>query len=101
MLEKAAPAIASRSLSPGGMDPAAALDNIYVICCFSEDQQEQAFEELLKLLESDPEINLVLVHNIATLFMQDGETKKIFLHFREALLEYPDKKAKTFPHGEF
>lgn len=55
------------------MDPAAALDDIYVICCFSEDQQEQALGELLKLLESDPEINLVVVHNIARLFMHDDE----------------------------
>jgi RecA/RadA recombinase len=56
------------------MDPMKALDNIYVICSFSEDQQEQVFEDLLSLLERDPEIKLVVVHNIAKLFTpSEGE----------------------------
>ncbi|MBO3810201.1 MAG: hypothetical protein FGF50_11510, partial [Candidatus Brockarchaeota archaeon] len=50
------------------MDPTKALDSIYVICSFSEDQQEQVLGDLLNLLRGDSEIKLVAVHNIAKLF---------------------------------
>jgi len=57
-----------------GMDPMRALDNIYVICSFSEEQQEQSLEDLLDLLKRDREIKIVVVHNIAKLFTpSEGE----------------------------
>lgn len=50
------------------LDPAKALEDIYVICAFSEEQQERVVTEVEKLLEKDDEIKLVVVHNIAKLF---------------------------------
>ncbi|MEM1582547.1 MAG: hypothetical protein QXK89_08580 [Candidatus Bathyarchaeia archaeon] len=59
------------------IDPMKALDNIYVICNFSEDQQEQVFRELLELLRREPEIKLVVVHNIARLFTPNNEARNV------------------------
>jgi DNA repair protein RadA len=56
-----------------GLDPMPALDNIYVICAFSGEQQERAVEEIRRTLERDKEIKLVVVHNIAKLFTSDQE----------------------------
>ena len=56
------------------LDPAKALDEIYVICSFSEEQQEQVFAEIRNLLEKDPTIKLVVVHNIAGLFTTNTGT---------------------------
>jgi len=61
------------------LDPMKALDNIYVICAFSEEQQEQIVSEVQKLLEEDDKIKLVVVHNIAKLFASDqGRRNKNF-----------------------
>ena len=50
------------------LDPGKALEDIYVICAFSEEQQERVVTDVRKLLERDDEIKLVVVHNIAKLF---------------------------------
>jgi len=50
------------------LEPIKALDDIYTICSFSEEQQEQVFSEIRNLTEKDREIKLVVVHNIARLF---------------------------------
>lgn len=55
-------------IKAAGLDAMKALDDIYVICAFSEEQQEQTVIEIQKLLEKDDEIKLVVVHNIAKLF---------------------------------
>ena len=62
------------------LDPMKALDNIYVICAFSGEQQEQIVSEVQKLLEEDKnKIKLVVVHNIAKLFTSDkGRMNKDF-----------------------
>jgi RecA/RadA recombinase len=62
------------------LDPMKALDNIYVICAFSGEQQEQIESEVQKLLEEDKnKIKLVVVHNIAKLFTSDkGRRNKNF-----------------------
>jgi len=57
-----------RLIKSAKLDPACALESIYSICVFSEGQEEKAFNEILKLLQKDPEIKLVAVHNIAKLF---------------------------------
>ncbi|MBS7653454.1 MAG: hypothetical protein QXF21_05055 [Thermoproteota archaeon] len=59
------------------MDPTKALDKIYVICNFSEDQQEQVFKDLLDLLRRDSEIKLVAVHNIAKLFTSNNGARNV------------------------
>jgi len=50
------------------LDPTWALNSIYSMCVFSEEQEEKAFNEILRLLRDDSEIKLVVVHNIAKLF---------------------------------
>lgn len=51
------------------LDPMKALEDIYVICAFSGEQQEQIVSEVQKLLKEDEnKIKLVVVHNIAKLF---------------------------------
>jgi len=45
-----------------------ALDSIYTICSFSEEQQETVFKDIQDLIRKDDEIRLVVVHNIAKLF---------------------------------
>jgi RecA/RadA recombinase len=54
------------------LDPMRALEDIYVICSFSEEQQEQTVNEIEKLLEEDKGIKLVVVHNIAKLFTSNS-----------------------------
>jgi len=56
------------------MNPVKALDDIYTICSFSEDQEEQVFIEIKDLLKRDREIKLVVVHNIAKLFTTNTGT---------------------------
>lgn len=56
------------------LDPAKALDDIYTICSFSEEQEEQVFLEIQNLLQRDPEIKLVAFHNIAKLFTTNTKT---------------------------
>lgn len=57
-----------------GLDPIRALDDIYTICSFSEEQQEQVFNEIRDLIERDREIKLVVVHNVARLFTTNSGT---------------------------
>jgi len=57
-----------------GLDPLVALDNIYTICSFSEQQEEHVFKEIQKLVERDKEIKLVVVHNLARLFTMKTHT---------------------------
>jgi len=58
------------------LDPAEALDSIYSIFAFSEEQEEQVLGEMQSLLESDGEIKLVVAHNIAKLFTAKEGTPK-------------------------
>jgi len=51
-----------------GMDPLRGLDRIQVLCAFSEEQQEEIVEEARKVLEDNPEVNLIVVHHVAKLF---------------------------------
>ncbi len=58
------------------LDPAEALDSIYSICVFSEEQEEKAFNEIRRLIHGD-KIKLVVVHNIAKLFTaEEGAPNK-------------------------
>jgi len=57
-----------------GLDPTRALDNIYTVCSFSEEQEEQVFNEIQNLLKRDREIKLVVVHDIAKLFTTNTGT---------------------------
>lgn len=59
-------------IKAAGLDPMKALDNIYVLCAFSEEQEEQTVIELQRLLDKDGEIRLIMVHNIAKLFTTEG-----------------------------
>ncbi len=56
------------------IDTSEALDKIYTICSFSEEQQEQVFTEIQRLLSRDKEIKTVVVHNIAKLFTTNTGT---------------------------
>lgn len=58
-------------LRASGLDPSRALEDIYVICSFSPEQQEDAVLKLRGLVESDGDVGLVAVHNIAKLFTSD------------------------------
>ena len=61
-------------IKAAGLDPIVALDDIYTICSFSEQQEEHVFREIKKLVEKDREIKLVVVHNIARLFTMKTHT---------------------------
>lgn len=50
------------------LDTDKALEDIYIICSFSEEQEERIFIEIEDLLNRDPEVRLVAIHNIAKLF---------------------------------
>ena len=49
-------------------DPDEMLNRIYAVYAFSEEQEERALDEIQKLLQADPSIRLLVVHNIAKLF---------------------------------
>jgi len=51
-----------------GMDPLRELDRVHVFCAFSDEQQEDVVEKAQTFLEDNPEVRLVVVHNIAKLF---------------------------------
>jgi len=51
-----------------GFDPDEMLNRIYAVYAFSEEQEERALDEIQKLLQADPSIRLLVVHNIAKLF---------------------------------
>lgn len=53
------------------LDPSRALEDIYVICSFSPEQQEDAVFKAKRLVESDGGVRLIAVHNIAKLFTSD------------------------------
>jgi RecA/RadA recombinase len=67
------------------IDPIKALDDIYVVCAFSEEQQKETIVEIRKLLEKDEEIRLVVVHNIAKLFTSKAGTTKN--HFGKRIIK--------------
>ncbi|MEM2996433.1 MAG: hypothetical protein QXK52_02850 [Candidatus Bathyarchaeia archaeon] len=55
-----------------GLDPAEALDRIKVFLAFNLDQEEQVAEKASQVLKEDPEIRILVVHNIAKLADPDG-----------------------------
>jgi DNA repair protein RadA len=57
-----------------GLEPNKALNNIYAICSYSEEQEEHVFEEVQRLLKKDSLIRLLVVHNIARLFTMKTRT---------------------------
>ena len=61
-------------LKSAGLDPFEAMDRIYVICAFSEEQEEEIIGEVNSLVEKDPEIRMVVIHNIAKLFTDPKHT---------------------------
>ncbi len=58
----------TRLMEGFGLDPREALKRIYVLCAFSPEQQEEAFERARSLAEADKTVRLIAVHNIAKLF---------------------------------
>ena len=62
-------------IKAAGLDPMKALDNIYVLCAFSEEQEEQTVPELQRLLDKEDKIRLIVVHNIAKLFTTKGSNR--------------------------
>ena len=56
------------------LDPVKAMDDIYVIRAFSEEQQEKTVNDVQRLLKEDREIKLIVVHNIAKLFTSKVST---------------------------
>lgn len=58
----------TRLMEGFGLDPGEALKRIYVLCAFSPEQQEEAFERARGLAEVDGAVRLIAVHNIAKLF---------------------------------
>jgi len=57
-----------------GLETDKALDSIYTLCSFSEEQQEQVFKDVQELIGKDDEVKLVVVHNIAKLFTTNTKT---------------------------
>jgi RecA/RadA recombinase len=51
------------------LDAKVCLERILVFCAFSEEQQEQVVEEVVKVIEKMEEAKLLIVHNIAKLFV--------------------------------
>lgn len=58
----------TRLMEGFGLDPEEALGRIYVICAFSPEQQEEAFERARALAEADGMVRLIAVHGVAKLF---------------------------------
>ncbi|MEM2128007.1 MAG: hypothetical protein QXH67_07285, partial [Candidatus Bathyarchaeia archaeon] len=54
------------------LDVNEALDRIYTVCSFSEEQEERALDEVEDLIRRDRDVRLVVVHNIAKLFTTNG-----------------------------
>jgi RecA/RadA recombinase len=57
-----------------GLKPNRALNDIYTICSYSEEQEEHVFEEVQGILKKDLLIRLLVVHNIARLFTMKTRT---------------------------
>jgi len=61
----------TRLVKARGLDPSRALEEIYVVCAFSPEQQEEAVRQAERLVEADSSVRLVAVHNVAALFTSD------------------------------
>ena len=59
-----------------GLDPAEALDRIKVFLAFNLEQEEQVAERVSQALKEDPEIRVLMVHNIAKLADLDGAPRQ-------------------------
>lgn len=70
-------ALLCRLIKAERLDPESALDSIYTLTSFSEDQEERVFVEIEGLLQADPEIRLVAIHNIAKLFTTKRKGRRI------------------------
>ena len=55
-------------IKAAGFNPGDMLSRIYAVFAFSEEQEERALDEIRRLLQADPSIRLLVVHNIANLF---------------------------------
>jgi len=55
-------------IKAAGFNPGDMLSRTYAIFAFSEEQEERALDEIRRLLQADPSIRLLVVHNIANLF---------------------------------
>ena len=58
------------------LDPKVGLERILVFSAFSEEQQEQVVEEVIKVIEKMDEAKLLIVHNIAKLFTMQHVSSK-------------------------
>lgn len=65
-----------RFLKAQGSDPREGLERVLVYCAFSEEQQEQVVEEITHAIEETREVRLLIVHNIAKLFTEQGKQDK-------------------------
>ena len=66
----------TRLLVASGMAPEGSLNRIYVLTASSADQQSLLVEELERLLEREPEFNLVLVRGIYKLQKDDARVRE-------------------------
>jgi len=78
-----------------GLDGPSALEKIYTVCAFSEEQQIRAVEAVEELLNKDPEIKVMAVQQIAKLFSPPlnrkrnlGDFQKLVLKLRQASIEH-------------
>jgi hypothetical protein len=74
--------LASNILIHSGIDPAKGLEEIITVSTFNVDQAEQSIEDVLKIIEYNDQLRLIVVRNLAKLFNENtvngnGDFEKI------------------------
>ena len=64
--------LASNILRGSGIDPEKGLEEIIVVSTFNADQAEQSVEDILKIIKYNEQLRLIVVRNLAKLFIENA-----------------------------
>jgi len=68
--------LATATLRGSGIDPAKGLEDIIAVTAFNADQAEQSIEDILNIIKYHDRVKLVVVRNLAKLFVEDTVIEK-------------------------
>ena len=68
--------LASSILRRSGIDPARGLEEIITVTTFNADQAEQSIEDILNIIKYHDQVKLVVVRNLAKLFIENMSREK-------------------------
>lgn len=68
--------LATAILRSSGIDPAKGLEEIIAVTTFNADQAEQSIEDILNIIKYHDQVKLVVVRNLAKLFLEDTVIQK-------------------------